>query len=182
MTKKEEFKALVKRYITRDGIDELMSIIDTTDFYTAPASTRYHGSEPEGLVTHSIAVFDRLVPKAKAKYGIDTIALVALFHDLCKTNYYGVEMRNRKNEAGQWEKYPFYIVNDSFPMGHGDKSVIMLMDKMKLSVDEMMAIRWHMGLSVPKEEYGTMSEAFKQCPLALYLHEADLEATYLDKK
>lgn len=177
---KVEFKNLVEKHIQRDGIEEIMNILENTDFYTAPASTRYHGSEPEGLVKHSIAVFNRLVEKAHKDYSMETIALVALFHDLCKMGFYDVEMRNRKNEKGQWEKYPFYIVNDLFPMGHGEKSVILLMQEMKLEPWEMMAIRWHMGGFEPKENYNALSKALGEYPLVLMLQQADMEATYWD--
>ena len=90
-----------------------------------------------------------------------------------------MEMRNKKDEHGKWISVPFYTVDDKLPYGHGEKSVFLLMQEMKLTTEEAMAIRWHMGLSVPKEEYSTMSTAFTEFPLALYLHIADMKATYL---
>ena len=103
----------------------------------------------------------------------------ALMHDLCKVNFYKVDYRNAKNELGVWEKVPYYTVEDTIPYGHGEKSVMMITEYMKLTVEEKYAIRWHMGLSEPKELYGTLSAAFSKYPLSLMLFEADLEATYL---
>ena len=109
----------------------------------------------------------------------DTIKIVALLHDICKVNFYKVEYRNAKNELGVWEKVPYYTVEDTIPYGHGEKSVMMITEYMKLTVEEKYAIRWHMGLSEPKELYGTIGNAFTKYPLALMLFEADLESTYL---
>lgn len=180
MVDKQLFKNLVAKHIQREGIDTIMDGLEKSDFYDAPASTRFHDSEKGGLVHHSLRVFDELckMPEIIASdYSMETLAIVSLFHDICKIGFYTIEMRNSKVN-GKWIKVPYYGVDDKFPMGHGDKSVIMLMESMKLSYSEMLAIRWHMGLSVPKEEYGTMSTAFNQVPLALYLHIADMKATY----
>ena len=104
-------------------------------------------------------------------------------HDICKANFYAVEMRNRKNEQGQWEKYPFYVVNDQLPYGHGEKSVYIISGFMKLTREEAMAIRWHMGFSDNDFRAGGFSVgiAFEKFPLALLTHMADLQATYLDE-
>ena len=109
----------------------------------------------------------------------DTVKIVALLHDICKVNFYKVDYRNAKNELGVWEKVPYYTIEDTIPYGHGEKSVMMITEYMKLTVEEKYAIRWHMGLSEPKEVYGTISAAFAKYPLALMLFEADLESTYL---
>ena len=103
---------------------------------------------------------------------------------ICKANFYGVEMRNRKNEQGKWEQYPFYIVNDQLPYGHGEKSVYIINGFMKLTREEAMAIRWHMGGFDESVKGGShaMSDAFSQFPLAVLLHVADLQATYLDEE
>ena len=113
----------------------------------------------------------------------ETIAVCGLLHDICKANFYGVEMRNRKNDKGQWEQYPFYIVNDQLPYGHGEKSVYIINGFMKLTREEAMAIRWHMGGFDESVKGGShaMSDAFSQFPLAVLLHVADLQATYLDE-
>lgn len=113
----------------------------------------------------------------------ETIAICGLLHDICKANFYAVEMRNRKNEQGQWEKYPFYVVNDQLPYGHGEKSVYIISGFMKLTREEAMAIRWHMGFSDNDFRAGGFSVgiAFEKFPLALLTHMADLQATYLDE-
>ena len=104
--------------------------------------------------------------------------MIALLHDLCKANYYKIDYRNAKNEQGVWEKVPYYTVDDTIPYGHGEKSVMMITEYIKLTPEEKYCIRWHMGFTEPKELYGTISAAYKKYPLALLMHEADLEATY----
>ena len=108
----------------------------------------------------------------------DTVIIAPLLHDICKTNYYKVDYRNAKNARGEWEKVPYYAVEDTIPYGHGEKSVMMITEYMKLTNEEKYAIRWHMGFTEPKELYGTIGEAYKKYPIALLLNEADLEATY----
>ena len=115
-------------------------------------------------------------------YNEDTIKIVSLLHDVCKINYYQTDFRNVKNEKGTWERVPYYKVNDTLPYGHGEKSVMMISKFIDLTMPEMYAIRWHMGFTEPKKLYGTISEAFNRCPLALALHEADLEASYILEK
>lgn len=178
----EEFRSLLKS-INREGMDNLINFIEKTDFYTAPASTRFHGSYEGGLLEHSMKVYEILKHKvANTVIDIhvseDTLKIVALLHDICKVNFYKVDYRNAKNEQGVWEKVPYYTVDDLIPYGHGEKSVMMLTEYIKLTSEEKYAIRWHMGFTEPKEQYNTLSIAFKKYPLALLLHEADLEATY----
>lgn len=180
---KEKFLELL-RSIQREGIEDLIKFIESTDFFKAPASTRFHGNFEGGLLQHSLKVYELLQEKLKhipvpMNISEDTIKIVALLHDICKVNYYKVDYRNAKNELGVWEKVPYYTVDDTIPYGHGEKSVMMITEYMKLTVEEKYAIRWHMGLSEPKELYGTLSQAFGKYPLALMLFEADLEATYL---
>lgn len=194
---KDRFIGLCQQLITRPGADKLLAWLETTDFFEAPASTRFHLSHPGGLVEHSIHVYERLlklyisektepgqpVPYFPTVEELETITICGLLHDLCKANFYGVEMRNRKNEQGQWEKYPFYVVNDQLPYGHGEKSVYIISSFMKLTREEAMAIRWHMGFSDNDFRAGGFSvgNAFEKFPLALLTHMADLQATYLDE-
>ena len=175
---KDTFKRLVEKDIKREGIKELMDWLETTDFYTAPASTRYHDSVPMGLVTHSVKTY-WMLNDFNTDFDKETKAIVSLFHDLCKVNFYKTEMRNTKDERGNWIKVPYYTVDDQFPYGHGEKSVYILSQFMKLGDGEIMAIRWHMGGFAPVEERLTMSKAFENYPLAVYLHSADLMASYL---
>ena len=194
---KDRFVELYQQLITRPGADKLLAWLETTDFFEAPASTRFHLSRPGGLVEHSIHVYHRLhdlfVSERQNRENEpfielsdseeETIAICGLLHDICKANFYAVEMRNRKNEQGQWEKYPFYVVNDQLPYGHGEKSVYIISGFMKLTREEAMAIRWHMGFSDNDFRAGGFSvgNAFEKFPLALLTHMADLKATYLDE-
>lgn len=179
---KARFIKIVKENIKREGVDKLLLSLEKSDFYTAPASTKYHDSEEGGLCKHSVAVFDYLVSEVSHLYSMETIALVSLFHDVCKINYYTIEMRNKKDENGKWISVPFYSVDDTFPYGHGEKSVLMVNDKVKLNVEEMMAIRWHMGAYEGQQAWNTLSTAYTKYPLALYLHIADMKSTYLEVK
>lgn len=186
---KETFKKIFEERITRPGADKLMAWLEESDFFMAPASSNHHLAKPGGLVEHSVNVYRRLRALFEAEYGEsvaefeETIAVCGLLHDICKANFYTVEMRNRKNEFGQWEKYPYYAIKDQLPYGHGEKSVYIISAFMRLSRDEAMAIRWHMGgfdESVRGGSYA-MSEAFNQHSLAVLTHLADMQATYLDE-
>lgn len=186
---KEKFLEIYRQNISRPGADKLLAWLETTDFFEAPASTRFHLSRPGGLVEHSIHVYERLKALvgdgdyldeylfgSKAAPG-ESIAICGLLHDICKANFYTVEMRNRKNEQGQWEKYPYYVVDDQLPYGHGEKSVYIISGFMKLTRPEAMAIRWHMGFS-GGEDSRLVGQALQQYPLAFALSVADMEATY----
>lgn len=179
MDAKEEFREIASDYICRDGLSNLLDMLESTDFYIAPASTRFHGSHEGGLVQHCVNVFHALWDLAKEEYDGETIAIVALFHDICKMGYYKVDYRNTKDERGQWIKVPYYTVDDKLPFGHGEKSVFMIQDFMKLNLEEAMAIRFHMGGFIEKDLYPTLSKAYGEFPLAVYLHMADLKATYM---
>ena len=180
---KEEFLELLKQ-TNREGMDELLNFIENkTDFFTAPASTRYHGCYAGGLLEHSMKVYEILKHKVEnciedVGSAEDTIKIIALLHDICKVNFYKVDYRNAKNSRGEWEKVPYYTVDDTIPYGHGEKSVMILSEYIKMTSEEKYCIRWHMGFTEPKEQYNMIGAAFKKHPLALLLHEADLEATY----
>lgn len=172
--------------INRPGMDDLMAWLERSDFYTAPASSRFHGDYKGGLLEHSLNVYNKLTGYV-SKYpeleiSPETVAVVALFHDLTKVNYYSVSTKNVKDdETGVWHKEPFYKTDDKLPLGHGEKSVIILQSFIKLTRDEIFAIRWHMGgfdNAVKGGDYG-MGQAFELCPLAVMTHLADMEATYL---
>ena len=183
-----EFENLLGQ-VKREGMDNLISFIKKSDFYTAPASTRYHSNFRGGLLIHSLNVYDRLCQKLQndevwfkngKTYSDETLIIVALLHDVCKTFFYKETTRNQKNdETGKWEKVPYYTVEDKFPFGHGEKSVFMIERYIRLTKEEAMAIRWHMGFTEPKENWNCISAAIAQYPLVLALHLADLEATYL---
>lgn len=184
---KSTFLMLARDDIKRDGIEALLSWLEASDFFTAPASTKFHLSEEGGLCAHSINVYERLVRLCEAEWGEDgfnreSVAIIGLFHDLCKTNIYKVEVRNVK-ENGEWVQKPYFTVDDSLPYGHGEKSVYMLSGFMKLTREEAMAINWHMGgfdLRVQAGSYD-YSKAYNKYPLALMIHLADMQATFLDE-
>lgn len=177
MDYKEIFEKVARDNIKRDGIENLLSNIARTDFYTAPASTRYHDSEPEGLVKHSLKVFSKLMEMLEdSDYSHETLAIISLFHDLCKVGFYKQEMRNTKDTNGKWIQVPYYTVDDQFPIGHSEKSIILILQDMKLTDDEIMAINAHMGGWDSRQQ--VISNTFNKSRLALYLHIADLKATY----
>ena len=172
-------------YIIKEPMETaaLKDWLDKTDFWTAPASTRFHGSYEKGLMEHSMKVYEILKHKVETSFvpiniPQESLIIIALLHDICKTNFYKVDYRNAKNALGVWEKVPFYAVEDTIPYGHGEKSVMMITEYIKLTPEEKYAIRWHMGYTEPKELYGTIGEAYKRYPIALLMHEADLESTY----
>lgn len=189
---KDKFIKAYTENITRPGADKLLAWIESSDFFTAPASTRFHLSSPGGLLEHSLHVFERMkaisaneatITPGFNEPSMETIAVCGLLHDICKANFYAVEMRNRKNDQGRWEQYPFYVVDDKLPYGHGEKSVYIISGFMRLSREEAMAIRWHMGFSDNDFQGGgySVGNAFDKFPLAVLLHIADLQATYLDE-
>ena len=180
---REEFRKIFENCVTRRGGDQLLEWLDGTDFFTAPASTKFHCACESGLVMHSLNVYQVL----REKYfdegdSEESFALCGLLHDVCKANFYKVSTRNVKNdETGQWEKVPFFIVEDAFPYGHGEKSVYLIERFVRLKPAEAMAIRWHMGGFDEAAKGGSfaISVAYDRYPLAVKLHLADLEATYL---
>lgn len=188
LANKERFISIYNEKITRRGADKLLEWLDSegSDFFTAPASTRYHGAYEGGLCEHSLHVYDCLCSylereRVKEQYGLEyteeSIAIASLLHDLCKINLYRVSYRNAKNEHGVWEKVPYYEYHDMLPYGHGEKSVYIVSGFMRLTRDEAMAIRWHMGFS-GEENTNTIGKALELYPLALATHIADMESTF----
>ena len=186
MEHREEFLALFRQQVNRPGADKLLDWMDTTAFFRAPASSRFHCACEGGLVQHSLNVYHVLVDHFYTEgENLESYTICALLHDLCKANFYKVSTRNVKNDAtGQWEKVPFYQVEDAFPYGHGEKSVFLIERFMKLRTAEAVAIRWHMGGFDDAARGGSfaISAAYDAYPLAVKLHIADLEATYLYEK
>ena len=187
MSNEERFISIFKNKIHREGAEKLLDYLcsDHCDFFTAPASTRYHGSHPGGLLEHSLNVYDCLCdylsrPRVREVYSLcaseESIAISALLHDLCKINFYKESTRNVK-ENGAWQAVPYYTIEDELPYGHGEKSVYIISGFMRLTRDEAFAIRYHMGFS-GCEDNNTVGLAFSRFPLAVALFTADMEATY----
>lgn len=186
----EEFQSIYSQFITREGGDALLEYLRSNDFFTAPASGHFHLAEEGGLCRHSLNVYKRLVALVKAEYGEDyrnvysdeTLAICGLLHDVCKVNYYKVDYRNVK-EDGVWVSRPYYKIEERFPYGHGEKSVFIVSQYVKLTVEEAMAINWHMGGFDARVKGGSnaLSEALAKYKLILFMHVADISATYLDE-
>ena len=187
MDYKQKFIEYYQANIHREGADRLLEWLQTTDFFTAPASTRYHCACPSGLVMHSVNVYEVMVEKHfdPETDSMESFALCALLHDVCKAQFYKISTRNVKNEkTGKWEKVPYYTIEDAFPYGHGEKSVYLIERFVRLKPAEATAIRWHMGGFDDAAKGGnfSISVAYDKYPIAVKLHLADLEATYLREK
>lgn len=177
--------------IDRDGMDALIQFVEKSDFYTAPASARFHLAREGGLLEHSINVYNSLMRKKHSEGSLwhdvladvpdESIAITALLHDICKTYYYSVEMRNKK-VGSEWIQVPSYRVEDKIPYGHGEKSVMMIEEYMKLKPMERYAIRWHMGPYSGEQDWNTLGAAMEKYPLVIALFEADMEASHIIEK
>ena len=190
---KKEFIEIYQRNIRRNGSKELLKWLEGTDFFKAPASTKYHSAHEGGLCEHSLNVYrffyQEILQRASEFSGLkcldtdteEMVAVCALLHDVCKVNKYVLHSRNIKNEAtGQWEKAPYYSIEENkFPYGHGEGSVWLIQRFMRLSLEESIAIRWHMGGFDDAAKGYDLSAAFRQFPNAMLLHIADMKATYL---
>ena len=187
MSARAEFIELYTANIHRDGSAALLDYLEhKSDFFTSPASARYHGAYAGGLCDHSVNVYhclndylsrERVQELYGLSYSAESIAVVSLLHDLCKIGCYKSGTRNVKNADGKWESVPTFRFEDPLPYGHGEKSVYIISGFMRLTREEAMAIRWHMGFS-GSEDPRTIGQALEQYPLAFALSVADMEATY----
>ena len=180
---KEMFINICRVNIERYGIINLLKYItDETDFFEAPASSEHHLAVKGGLAKHSFNVYSQLtevVETFKLGYSDETIAICGLFHDLCKANFYKDDIRNKKID-GKWHQVPYYSIDDKDPYGHGEKSVIILQQFIKLTKEEILAIRYHMGAwgSEGYAQRKALSAAIEQSKLLRALMLADQRATY----
>ena len=187
MSAKEEFIEIYTANIRREGADALLDYLEhKSDFFTSPASAKYHGAYEGGLCEHSLNVYHCLTEylareRVQELYGVEvsaeSAAVAALLHDLCKIGCYRQGTRNVKGPDGKWQAVPTFYYEDKLPYGHGEKSVYIISGFMKLRREEAMAIRWHMGFS-GDEDKRLVGQAFQQYPLAFALSVADMEATY----
>lgn len=192
------FEAEMAR-VKRPGVDKLMDYIRKSDFYTAPASTKFHLSCESGLLQHSLNVLDALrglldenqvnedgtemwfymvAGSPVIQISDESLIIIALLHDICKTYFYSTSTRNVKNEkTGKWEKVPFYTVNDLMPLGHGPKSAMLVKNYIKLTSEEMYAIWWHMGFTDQNTDTLSLTAAIQKYPIIWALHTADMMAS-----
>lgn len=188
MSIQDTFVEIYQEHIKREGADKFLEYLtgSASDFFTAPASTRYHGAYVGGLAEHSVNVYhclkaylerERVQEVYGMHYSDETIALVSLLHDVCKIGCYQTSTRNVKDENGVWQKVPYFKFDDPLPYGHGEKSVYIISGFMRLSREEAFAIRFHMGFS-GNEDKNSVGKALEQFPLAFALSVADMEATY----
>lgn len=186
-TEKIDYFKRMMAGVNREGCGSLMAFIESSDFFAAPASTRFHGAYDGGLLEHSLNVYECLNRKkysnpfwSEKLEGVsdESVVIVSLLHDICKTYFYTTEMRNKKID-GKWVQVPCYTVDDRIPYGHGEKSVMMIEEYMKLKPVERYAIRWHMGPYSGEKDWNTIGIAIERYPLVLALFEADMEATHL---
>ena len=186
----EKFIEIFNKYITRDGAGNLLDWLISSDFFTAPASSKFHSAYEGGLCEHSLNVFDRYVRLLTMEYGDDfsdkismeSVAIIALLHDVCKVDFYKVDYRNVKVD-GQWVQVPYYTIEDKLPYGHGEKSVYIVGSFIKLTREEAMAINWHGGGFDDRVKGGSyaLADAYYKFPNAMIFHTADMMATYLDE-
>ena len=186
----ERFIQIYNQYIKREGADNLLDWLINSDFFTAPASSKFHSAYEGGLCEHSLKVFDRYVRLLKMEYGeefsnhisMESVAIIALLHDVCKVDFYKTDYRNVKVD-GQWIQVPYYTVEDKLPYGHGEKSVYIVGSFIKLTREEAICINWHGGGFDERVRGGSyaMAEAYYKFPNAMIFHTADMMATYLDE-
>lgn len=179
----ERFLEIYTRFIHRPGAENLLKWLKSTDFFTAPASTRFHGSYEGGLCEHSVHVWEEMVRLLRAYPEVsasgETVAIITLLHDLCKIGCYKTELRNKK-EDGVWRSVPYYTFNEDFCYGgHGSKSVFLAQSHMMLTPEEAVAINCHMGFSDRGPGDFSLGAAYEKYPLAWLLHVADESATYI---
>lgn len=193
-----EFLGIFSDYITRKGNEQLVDWLETfTDFFEAPASAKYHGAHPGGLLEHSLNVYHRLLEIAERDMlpadsvgeldpeDLETVAVLGLLHDICKVNCYKTETKRRRDpETGRWEDYQGYTFRDDLPLGHGEKSLYLIARYMDLNPGEAMAVRWHMGAydNAVKGDARDLNAAMTASPWVWRLQEADMCATWINER
>lgn len=189
MSNKEIFLELIDDNIHRKGIWEFRKwLLEQTDFFEAPASTKYHGAYKGGLVDHSLEVFHQMFQLANLynmrtdvnSAELESIMITSLFHDVCKHNMYIEATKNVKDSDGKWIAVPTFSFNPEAPKfgAHGAYSVYLITQYMILTREETMAIYHHMG-AFDMGKYDNPGQAFEYSKLAWLLHVADEAATYI---
>ena len=186
MSNKEIFIETYNKNIHRPGAEKLLAWLEGTDFFTAPASTRFHAAYEGGLLDHSLNVYNVLISKHfnPETDDLESYTIVSLLHDLCKIHFYQPGTRNVKNpDTGRWETVSTYVIDERFPIGHGEKTNFIIQNYMKLKPEEAIAIRWHMGEfdNAVKGGDKSLNKAWEKYPLGFMLHMADMMASHLDE-
>jgi hypothetical protein len=188
MNLKQQFIDIFNGNITRQGASDLLKYLlsDQSDFFEAPASTRYHLAYPGGLLEHSLNVYRCLKDylsreSVRNAYQLipseETIAIVALLHDLCKINVYQKSFRNVKDEQGKWSQVPSYDYQDKLPYGHGGGIGVYHLGFHEIDPGRGVCDQVSYGL-FDTEDKNNVGRAFEMFPLAFALSTADMEATY----
>lgn len=183
-TSANEFDAILLR-TNRPGMSDLLEWLHSTDFYEAPASTKYHGAVPKGLIYHSLGVHDcaekitnMLADVSYINYTKDELAIASLLHDICKANCYTVYQKNVKKD-GVWVQEDAYKFDEQLCFGgHGSKSVYLAQRYITLTTQEAIAINCHMGFT-DSNNLSAISNAYQKCHLAWVLHVADEMSTFI---
>lgn len=184
-TNKKIFLDTLRAHTARPGLEDLVAWLEHSDFFISPASTRFHGNYDGGLCEHSLNVYKCMMGLWEKYVRVDeskeSAAISSLLHDLCKVRMYKKGFRNRKNNDGRWEQFQTYEIEEKFPGGHGEKSAFIIQQFMKLTPEEYLAIRWHMGGfdSAVKGGDRSLNAAYDNCKLAAMLHLADMEASQM---
>lgn len=188
---KEKIIELLKS-VNRVGMDKLIEYLEKdTDFFSAPASTQYHSNNIGGLAKHSLNVYNLLQEKIERHYkngeiSDQSVKICSLLHDVCKINFYKEGFKWAKDAENKWIKEKTWVVEDSFPVGHGEKSVFILQRFIELTDEEVAAIRFHMGMTETGTHFPPLSFMYRtsmdKYPLVSILHTADIEATFILEK
>ena len=185
---KEEFISLLRK-TEREGIENLIDYLENkSDFFTAPAASKFHNNFEGGLCEHSLNVyrnFKSLLELKNIELDEKSVIITALLHDLCKCNYYIKEERNRKVD-GVWESYLQWTTNKSpaIPLPHASRSIRMIKSYIPLKYVEEIIIFYHMGPFGGEDyEYRNMMQlAFEKNPASLLFYLADTMSSYIDEK
>ena len=183
---KERFKNLLLS-TNRKGVTDLLDYLESeeSDFYEAPSSTKYHNSFKGGLLDHSLKVYDTFVKKIE-EYNLDlpkeSAIICSVLHDMCKVKLYKVDTNWYKDKDNKWQSREEYVYKDEFPLGHGEKSVILIQQFMQLTELEIMLIRWHMATTDEGVDRRTFFSALNKYPAILAFHTADWESSYYLEK
>lgn len=184
---KERYLKLLEEVLYEEEFNNLKDWLDTGDFFSAPASTKYHLHGEGGLCQHSLNVYDCLSKKVKEwglEYPESTIRIVSLMHDFCKINVYVKSTRRvppERSGTGNWETEDVWIKDDAYHLGHASKSVYLIQQFIPLNMLEIEAIHSHMGSTDLSTMFNSfdLNSIFSVNPLAICLHLADMESSYL---